>query len=136
MRRQRVATARDDRVFTNAVGQFAHLGLGTPVDTVKHTVHKRRATRIHRQHAGTDGTAGDGLDLGRINAAFGQKSLADINEITPPVFFRSVLGPSRLRHQHLVAARRPGVDRAFFVDKNAFGFVSSDINAKRISHQV
>ncbi len=136
MRGQRIAASVNNCILADTFSQLAHFSLSAAINAVKDAVHQGGAARIHRKHAGTDCAAGNRLDVLGINATFDQKRLADKNEITPPVLFRPMFSPARLRHQHVMFARSLCANLTRFLDQHALGLICADINAKRVGHQV
>ena len=67
---------------------------------------------------------------GRVKSAVGEKLLTEPDEIAPPVLLGAMLGPARARHDEFVRASGARQHAAVAVDKNAFRFVSPDVDAE------
>ena len=117
-----------------ACGQLLDLASGARVYAVEHGVHERRAVCVDRQHARADRACADGLHLGRVKAAIGEKLSTEPDEIAPPVLLGAMLGPTRARHDELMRASGARQHTAVCVDENALRFVGPDVDAESGVH--
>ena len=118
-----------------AVRQLLDLPRRAGVDAVEHAVHQRLARR-HRRAACTGRwrSVATALMSPGDTPAVGEQLVGNEAEIAPPILARPVLGPARLRHQHLVRPRRLRDDPCPSVDQHALALEGADVDAEIVRH--
>ena len=71
----------------------------------------------------------------RINPRLGKQRLGDRNEITPPIFFCAMLGPSRAWHDHLMSERGLRQNLTDLIGQNTFCLIGANVYAKKHGHR-